>query len=264
MQCPWTVAAPPSPGDLSAPPRNPLPWSSMSNSRRAKRFATEGAVIVASILLAFGIDASWDASQARRTESTVLESIRTETEQNRGELDRLLERNENQFIRINLFLEADDTYLRALPQDSVFPWLSAMITTWTFDGDDSAAGLFLNSSAPVTPYAREIRGVLARWVRIADDLDEEKNTFWDLGVVAAGHLASHVAPAAQGDSGMLPEIAAELGPELLAKLRSDEAYVSALLNKAHYQGVYTEELGDASEALDSLRSVLQRKPGTRR
>ena len=228
----------------------------MSDPPRAKRFITEGAVIVFSILLAFWIDAWWDSSQARRTESTVLASIRQEAEQNRRELDRLLERNEAQMDRIDRFLGSGGEQLRTLPQDSVFPWITAMITTWTFDGDDSAAGLFLGSSTPVTPHAREARTVLARWVRIADDLQEEKNTLWDLGVDLASHLAGHLAPSAGDDPGMIHEIAAGRGPELLAQLRADEAYVGALLSKAHYQGVYAEELADASAALDALRATL--------
>ena len=113
----------------------------MSESRRVKRFVTEGAVIVVSILLAFWIDAWWNSSQARTTEATVLESISQEAEQNRRELDRLLERNDTQLARINMFLAATEGHLRSLPQDSVFPWLSATVITWTFDGDDSAAGL---------------------------------------------------------------------------------------------------------------------------
>jgi hypothetical protein len=233
----------------------------MSDSQPAKRFATEGAVIVVSILLAFWIDAWWDSSQARRTEATVIESIREEAEGNRRELDVLLARNDTQLARIDMFLRAGEDHLRALPQDSVFPWLAAMVITWTFDGDDSAAGLFLDSSTPVTPHAREVRGVLARWVRIGEDLEEEKNTLWDLGADLAGRLAVHVAPTVPDGLGLLHEVAARLGPDLLAELRVDEGYVAALLNKAHYQSVYAEELSDASAALDSLRSAVQREVG---
>lgn len=234
----------------------------MPDSHPAKRFATEGAVIVVSILLAFWIDAWWESSQARRTEATVIESIREEAEGNRRELDILLARNDTQLARIDMFLRGGEDYLRALPQDSVFPWLSAMVITWTFDGDDSAAGLFLDSSTPVTPHAREVRGVLARWVRIAGDLEEEKNTLWDLGAHLADRLAAHVAPSVQDGEGKLHVVAARLGPELLAELRTDEHYVAALLNKAHYQRVYAEELEDASAALDSLQTAVQREVDT--
>ena len=89
----------------------------MSDHRRVTRFVTEGTVIVVSILLAFWIDAWWDSSQARRNEATVLESIRQEAEQNRRELDRLLERNHIQLARMSMFQAAAEGHLRALPQD---------------------------------------------------------------------------------------------------------------------------------------------------
>ncbi|HSM03810.1 MAG TPA: hypothetical protein VK858_04285 [Longimicrobiales bacterium] len=229
----------------------------MPDSRRVVRFATEAAVIVVSILLAFWIDAWWDSSQARRSEAVVLESIRGEAEQNRIDLDELLERSDAQLARINMFLSATPDELRGLPQDSVLPWLSAMVITWTFDADDSAAGLFLDSSTPVTPEAREVRGVLARWVRIVDDLEEEKSSLWDLGVDLATRLATHLAPTVEGDPGMIHMIAARQGAGLLSRLRDDRVFVAVLLNKAHYQGVYTLELEDASAALDSLRSAAR-------
>lgn len=75
----------------------------MSHTRRVMRAASEGAVIVVSILLAFWIDAWWDNRQARMTEVTVLESIREEVEENRLELDRLLGLNGTQFNRIDGF-----------------------------------------------------------------------------------------------------------------------------------------------------------------
>ncbi len=47
----------------------------------------EGLVIVASILLAFGIDAAWDVRQERRTEDQLLRTLLAEIDVNREELD---------------------------------------------------------------------------------------------------------------------------------------------------------------------------------
>lgn len=229
----------------------------MSQSRRTTRLASEGAVIVVSILLAFWIDAWWDNRQARMTEATVLESIREEAEENRLELDRLLGRNGTQLARIDGFLGMTPEELRSLPQDSVAPWISAMVVTWTYDGDDSAAGLFLGSAAPVTQHAREVRIVLARWVRILEDLEEEKATVWGLGTDLAGRLALYTTAVARDGQGLLYEVAGRFGPELLARLRRDDEFVAAALNLFHYQNVYIRELTQASAVLDSLRALLR-------
>jgi hypothetical protein len=226
-----------------------------------KRMATEGAVIVFSILLAFWIDAWWDDRQARETEATVLASIRDEVEANRAELDLLEERNADQFDRAARFMRMRPEELRTLPQDSVLPWLSAMLITWTYDEEDSAAGLFLGASAPVTDHARSVRGLLARWVGIMEDTQEEKASLWDTGFVLAELLAPHASEAAAEGPDRMQIVAARLGPDLLAALREDEAFVAALLRKAHYQTVYAMELGDASAVLDSLRGVLNRGAG---
>lgn len=228
----------------------------MSQPGRFKRLASEGAVIVVSILLAFWIDAWWDRRQARTAEAAVLESIRSEVEANRLELDLQESRNANQFDRIDRFLGATPDDLRALPPDSVVPWLSAMITTWTYDGDDSAAGLFLGSSTPVTEYGRAVRGALARWVRIMDDTEEEKATLWDGGAELARILARYAVPVASEGLEGLQLMTAQRGSDLLVRLRQDEDWIAALLHKAHYQNVYALELGDASAVLDSLGAVV--------
>jgi hypothetical protein len=234
----------------------------MSHSRRTTRLASEGAVIVVSILLAFWIDAWWAHRQARITEVTVLESIAGEVEENRRELDRLLDLNRTQLDRIDRFLGMSPDDLRSLPQDSVIPWTSAMVITWTYDGDDSAAGLFLGSGAPVTQHAREVRSVLARWVRIVEDMEEEKATVWELGADLAGRLALYATGVADDGQGLLHQVAGRLGPELLAQLRLDDEYVAATLNKSHYQNVYDLELAEASALLDSLRALVQEGAGT--
>jgi len=225
--------------------------------RRTLRFASEGAVIVLSVLLAFWIDAWWDNRQARAAETTVLQSIGEEVEANRVELDRLMARNATQFARTDAFLALTPDQLRSIPADSISAWVSAMVVTWTYDGDDSAAGLFLGSSAPVTQHARDVRAVLARWVRIVDDMEEEKETVWELGVGLADRLAVYTSAVADEGHGLLYDVAGRLGPGLLARLRADDQFVAAVLNKSHYQRVYVRELTQASAVLDSLREVVR-------
>ena len=229
----------------------------MSQPSRAKRLASEGAVIVFSILLAFWIDASWEGRQARQTEATVLESIRDEVEANRSQLDRIAELNAQQLDRIDRFMRAAPDDIRSLPADTVVPWLSAMVITWTYDEEDSAAGLFLGTSTPVTDRARAVRSRLARWVGIMEDTEEEKASLWQTGFDLAQLLAPHTSDALVDGQDRLHLVAARLGPALLADLRQDDDFVAALLNKAHYQNVYVMELGDASVVLDGLRAAIR-------
>ena len=53
----------------------------------ARRLAAEGLVIVASILLAFAIDAAWDGYQERRFRDELVAGLRAEFTSNRERLD---------------------------------------------------------------------------------------------------------------------------------------------------------------------------------
>jgi len=82
----------------------------MSESNgRWKRLVAEGAVIVISILLAFGIDAAWDQSQERAFRADLLELLRADFEATLVELDRA--QNEANVIRSSYrdLLEAGET-----------------------------------------------------------------------------------------------------------------------------------------------------------
>jgi hypothetical protein len=51
------------------------------------RVIVEGLVIVLSILVAFAVDAAWDARKARQTDAQVLDAIRTQFQSHRATLD---------------------------------------------------------------------------------------------------------------------------------------------------------------------------------
>lgn len=229
----------------------------MSKLQRWTARASEAAVIVASILLAFWIDAWWDERQARVAEATALESIREEAEANRAELDSILRFNRRDLDRTDRFLALEPRHMLPLASDSVAQWLEALTVTWTYDGDLSATGLFLHSPTQVTEKGREVREVAARWARIVEDAEEERATFWELGKDLTSHLASRATPVAIQGQGFLNEVALRLGPSVLAELRADDAFVALILHKAHYQNIYLFELNLASAALDSLRFTLR-------
>jgi len=233
------------------------PGSGMSDPQRWTNRASEAAVIVASILLAFWIDAWWGERQARVAELSALESLREEAEANRADLDSILRFNRRDLDRTDRFLVLEPREMLPLPSDSVAQWLEALTVTWTYDGDLSATGLFLDSPTQVTVKGREVREVAARWARLVEDAEEEKATFWELGKDVTSQLASRAAPVANQGQGFLNEVTSRLGPSVLAELRADDAFVALVLHKAHYQNIYLFELSLASVVLDSLRSTLR-------
>ena len=77
---------------MSDPSDNPTP----TRQNQWPRFLIEGVVIVASILLAFGIEAWWEGRQERARESLVLSGLRADFESVRPLLVGLLETTERQ------------------------------------------------------------------------------------------------------------------------------------------------------------------------
>ena len=71
-----------------------IPW---------KRIAVEGAAIVASILLAFAIDALWAEQQDRRAESEILSRLHDEFAQNRDGIGAMGTQNRVQVASVELF-----------------------------------------------------------------------------------------------------------------------------------------------------------------
>ncbi len=229
----------------------------MTQPRRMTQMISEAALIVGSILLAFWIDAWWDQRQAREAESAALESLRIEADQNRAKLDTIIATNQADLERIDWFLRSTGVELRALSPDSVASWLGAISITWTYDADLSATHLFLDSSSPVTERGREVRAWAAEWTRVLEDSREEKATLWELGGRLTSQISALGLDAASDGSDFVHQIAARLGPRVVAEAREDDDFVSMTLDKSHYQLIYMMELRQASLVLDSLRDAFR-------
>ena len=97
-------------------------------------------------------------------------------------------------------------------------------------------------------------------MRLLEDAEEEKASLTEYGNAVLDHLASGATgTASQGRAGV-DEMAARMGPTILARLREDADFMAAVIRKSHQQMIYLCELTDASSALDSVRAVLERSP----
>jgi hypothetical protein len=228
----------------------------MTESVRLRRFLSEGAVIVLSILIAFWIDAWWGERQETIQELALLDALAAEVESNRVAMDDFVERTETGLARIDGFFRADPESLRSLPADSTGPWIRAVFAPWTFDPDITAAEVLLSRPFPSSRRASEVRPVVAEWVRLLEDSEEEKKAMTDRGVAVIGHLAGASTAAYARGRAPLFEMASRLGPTFVADLREDVVFMGLVGEKSHHQQTYLEELGLASVVLDSLVVIL--------
>ncbi len=229
----------------------------MDEPSRLARLATEGAVIVGSILLAFWIDAWWDGRQVRIAEAEALESVRVEAEQNRVSLDGAIITNENRLARLDFFIRATPAELRDVSSDSVAPLVSALSMALTYDPDLSATRLFLDGGTAVTPVGREVRKAAARWIRQLDDASEEREALFRVGEDLNFGLSRLALEAGPEGVGFLSAMVGNSGGEGIAVLRSDSDFMATVVKKVHYQTGYLTELQQASDFLDALREKLR-------
>jgi hypothetical protein len=223
------------------------------------RILVEGAVIVGSILLAFGVDAWWEATSERNKERSVLarvfEEVGRERSRLRGspvqssaasaasELVKLMERLPNGVGEV----EVPDTLLGQL------------VSAPTHETRVPALDGLLRSGRIELVSDLQVRGQIARWERGVTNLLETETR-------ARGFVDAHLIPAlaARGDVGHVlmnqwgPIAAAPLDPHGVTRIRGDSA-LKALVSQRYFNAAMavrsSEMLGVTA---DSLMAAIQR------
>ncbi len=218
----------------------------MPEPKNWKRLALEGVVIVASILLAFGIEAWWNETQERAEVQQLLAVLDRDMQRNRSDLERVLSTNERTTEALRRFMALTPEALAGLSAgsaDSLLVDLAALGAFTPFDGalkspdlsiiDDvptlAALGSWLGFSADVvedTPYLLEGLRETLRYVVSSEAFSRY------LGVESATGWPS--------------------GASILARLRRDESFLAArlihqeaiMVNQAKVRGLleYTDDV----------------------
>ena len=211
----------------------------------------EASVIVGSILLAFAIDAAWDARMERTQEAAVLSAIRDDMAANLRESDRVLRAREFADESLEVFLEGTPEALDALPSDSagaVFNGLTVAATFTSFQGSLSATNLGLVRDL-------ELRTELGAWIGQAADV-AETGPFLIEGNQALEELAS--------PAGAIRARAAAIGMMsggdpanvVLGRLREDVRFVDAALRFDRVRSINTTKLLQLRETTEHILTRL--------
>jgi hypothetical protein len=134
-------------------------------------------VIVASILLAFGIEAWWDGRRERENEVEILQSIRTEMQDNLLSLQG--QEDSHRLWRDSALELLEVARSQApLPSDQVMDSLvfGALITAFSWNPSQGAITSALSSGGLALVQNSELRAMLASWSGLIDDLVEDE--FW--------------------------------------------------------------------------------------
>ena len=227
----------------------------MTSSRGWRKGALEGGFILIGILGAFAIDAWWDGLQVAEIETVVAASVLEEAVANREEILRTIEESETDSARIDVFLRSRPDQLRAVPADSVNILVLSLLRATTVEVQTGAAGTLI-SMPSADKDGLALRALLRRMLQAFDDANEsiERLIRYEDEMVA---LMSPYTVPSDGFQMMVGMLARQ-GPDVLARLRQDEALVDALVRKGTFSNYYAFELSQALAVIDSVTSGLER------
>lgn len=147
----------------------------MTGSRRIpwSRILAEGAVIVVSILLAFGIDAWWDRQKDREAESTAILGLSSDLEASAVGLDETINFHRSFVEHLHALEHMSEVELASLQPDELGPYLFALGGKWTFDPQQGTLDALMASGGLSILRDTSLRDALMTWTARVDDLAEE-------------------------------------------------------------------------------------------
>ena len=191
---------------------------------------SSGAVIVGSILLAFAIDAGWDAYRERADEQAVLASLEAEFVSNLETLERVIRRHEG-FAERAAELEAmSDEEVRAIPAERIEEYERAMGQWMTFEPRGGALSSLVGDGRLGLIRDDGLRDALVEWLQRLDDSAEEAGMLVRTSeriILRWSHLADVRKPGS-GDT--------------LAMLRNDPEMKALVRSKLFFARLYAGEL----------------------
>jgi hypothetical protein len=191
---------------------------------RRRTNLTEGAVIVLSILLAFAIDAGWDARSAARDEAALRNAIRADMATTLEALDGYAGAMELLSERTERFLEATPEALAQFEPDTAAVFLRGFVAaSGTFTPSNGA----LRTSDLSLMGDQELRARLGSWLLAAEDAAEDLPTLESGAREVALRSGVVGAPRAVRDAALFPEVGTT--PSVLAQLRGEPEFIDALL-----------------------------------
>ena len=103
------------------------------------------------------------------------------------------------------------------------------------------------------PFSLEARSLTVHWLAGVEGMSAEHQDLAAASAIVARSVAPHVRDAGRGwGSDAISNLIASGGPPALAALRADQAFVDALLVKAHHQATYALRLSRLADRLGAI------------
>jgi hypothetical protein len=234
--------------------QQPIPW---------KRLAAEGAAIVLSILLAFGIEAGWSQRQDRTEERELLTALRAETLLNQQILRQTAQRVEGGRGALTAFVRS--TAMSDLMNDSLS---KAVVIAF---GRSYASGLVLGALDATINSGKlglirdpELRALLVQTAALEDDALELRQVATDLTTQAHLALAPYPEPAAILSSGApltmsLANQGLRVSLSTINEMRTDATVSALAVSKISFWTGHLVEMQVLAQHLEEVVQAIDRE-----
>jgi hypothetical protein len=145
--------------------RRDIPWP---------RILVEGTAIVASILLAFTIDAWWDERNERADEREVLLALKAEFEANEREARAVIDHHEDSIQRIRDFKSMRPDSIEAMAPADYRLLVAAFASPRTFDPQRGSVRALIGAGKLGILRDPALRDALMSFMTIVEDADEDR------------------------------------------------------------------------------------------
>ena len=210
-----------------------------------RRVLGEGSVIVASILLAFAVDAWWDGRQEREDEHLLLASLEADLSATGQRLEAVIERHRVFAERAEELSLMSEAQIRALDPTAVEGYLRALGQYMTFEPrGGTLGGLAFGSQLGLISDVR-LRGLITEWFQLLEDSEEEAGFLTDIGqqfVISVGRLV---------------DVTQQRTADDLVRITRDSDLMALSRAKLFFGTIYQNDLGRLKEQGDSVLAILR-------
>lgn len=223
-----------------------IPW---------KRLLAEGSAIVVSILLAFAIDASWDARQERERELEALQALRRDFEENRRKADEVMNAHRAAEDRFTRLLTMSNGEILELERDSVAVIVGSLAAPYSFDPVRGTVDALIGAGELDLLQEAELRQALTAFLNATEDAKEDATFMAEFAVRAweasIGHGGPWDAAVVLRRSVRLPFLA-QPTPTTLANIRQDRELMGLVKQLRFLARVYMGELEVIRTRIDAV------------
>jgi hypothetical protein len=234
---------------------------------RLSKLLSEAVVIVGSILLAFGIEASWSERQERAEEAEALFSLTAEFSANKVQIDTVIARHVGGRELTQMLVGLSEAEIQAMDQTTISEIMLATANPWTFDPVLGTTDALVGAGRLGILRDPRLREALTTFKNFVEDAEEDvavvqsfAQDVWRAQIPLGGPWADPGTEVSINGVVPIPEFVRKATAADLLRVRSDSAFMGRVAWFHLNAGYYLSELERIRRQIDVVLSLTGDTP----